>query len=72
MTDDELNEQIKALAEAKGFRIAKAYEVAPWDCSDDGPAPGSSDWAYHYRRAQAFRRALIAEIKAAKEKPKRR
>jgi hypothetical protein len=60
-----IDDEVRELALKKGFAIAKPWEVEPWDC-DDGPAPGSRDWAVHWERAQKLRRELIAEIEAAR------
>ena len=60
-----LNDRIRDLCEQRGLTF-KPWEIAPWDV-DGGASPwppgtaGSASWP----RAQALRRKLIAELKAA-------
>jgi hypothetical protein len=59
-----LDQQIRELAEARGFKIELPWQRAPWDCGVDVHPPGSGG-AEGWAEAQRLRRELIAEIKAA-------
>jgi hypothetical protein len=58
----ELDEEIRALCESKGWRF-KPWEAHPANV-DDGPSPHPPGTAYNasWPKAQKLRRKLIAEI----------
>lgn len=57
-----LDKQVRELAEAKGFRVTRPWEIPPWEVVC-GPCPYSSG-AEYWDAAVRFRRQLIAELRA--------
>ena len=60
-----LDQQIRELAEARGFKIELPWQRAPWDCGVDVHPPGSGG-AEGWAEAQRLRRELIAALEAGK------
>jgi hypothetical protein len=62
MTEDELNDRIRALCEERGLKF-KPWEFPPWEVSEQ-PNPYPPGMGSHtlWPQALALRRKLIAEI----------